>query len=89
MLKSLSISENRNRSRQILARIWGHENEDGCQRAPKRGQVRALSKGANWTRMGRLISIRGISLPSSRNRRCQTGSQWTKHRELRSFLLPG
>lgn len=60
-----------------------------CQRAPKRGQVRALSKGANWTRMGRLISIRGISLPSSRNRRCQTGSQWTKHRELRSFLLPG
>ncbi len=57
---------------------------DRCQRAPKRGQVRALSKGANWTRMDRLISIRGISLPSSRNRRCQTGSQWTKHRELRS-----
>ena len=60
-----------------------------CQRAPKRGQARALSKGASWTRLGWLISIGGILLPSSRNHRCQTGSQWTKHRELRSFSPPG
>jgi len=57
-----------------------------CQRAPKRGQATALSKGASWTRLSRLISIGGILLHSSRKRGCKTGSQWTKNRELRSFL---
>jgi hypothetical protein len=58
-----------------------------CQRALKRGQLGALSKGASSTRRLSVIFMGSTLLLSLEMHRWRIGWQWIKHRELCNFSL--